>query len=256
MGKKIGTETSIEAKYRDYSNVIIVKVKEASIEIIPNGLSFKKQKYFIIVGKEKKIILRLKIEPPVKDIIISQVSSNHREIIIKGNGQCKLLPKKSLKASIGNFRILGRQLNAKGLVTADIKGFKQVTTEVRVIEKEESSGIKIRFEPVEDDFGKIRYKWDDKDPYLLLIGAKQHSVRKYLGKPENNIYPGISSSLYHIILAEIIAEALAFRITEQNFIRDGQDRMLEYSGAEYYYYKHFSDFINIAHDFLVADSKQ
>jgi len=54
-------------------------------------------------------------------------------------------------------------------------------------------------------------------------------------------------------LAEIIAEALAFRIIEKNFKRDGQDGRLDYSATQYYYYKNFSDFIDITHNFLVKD---
>jgi len=176
IGKKLGAEVLVEAKYGDYSNVTILKVKESPDMIeIPIGLSFEKPKYNIIFGKEKNLALRLKTNPPIESVFIAELFSTHSEIVIKGNHKCKLVPNKSLKYSSGSFRVVGRQLNAKGLISAKVKGLELANTGISVIEKEKSSGIKLRFEPVEDDFGTVRFKWDNKDPrYCQMLWMRVH----------------------------------------------------------------------------------
>jgi len=137
-----------------------------------------------------------------------------------------------------------------------VEGFKTAQTRVVVEEREPVSGIKLKFEPVEEDFKPVRYKWDTETPYFLLIGAKHPSVRRYLGEPIDGQggYPGVRSTHYHIVLAEIIAEALAFHILERQFVREGQEGMLDYTSTDTYYHKHFSEFLNIAHKTLVTES--
>jgi hypothetical protein len=79
--------------------------------------------------------------------------------------------------------------------------------------------VKLEFKPDEDDFGTVRYKWDTENPYLLLIAAKHPSIRRYLGEPTGEKYSGTDSPLYHTVLAEVIAEALAFFVLEKQFKR-------------------------------------
>jgi len=100
----------------------------------------------------------------------------------------------------------------------------------------------------------VRYKWDDKEPYLLLIGASHPSIRRYLGQPTETGYPGVNSPLYHAVLAEVIAEALAFRLLSVHFSRDGQQGMLDYDSADVYYHKQTSDFLSITHKILVTEA--
>ena len=153
----------------------------------------------------------------------------------------------------GKCRILGRQLKAKGIITGRVEGFDPARIQVIVEEREHLSGVKLRFEPVEDDFGWVRYKWDDKDPYLLKIGAKHPSIRRYLGVATEQGYPGIDSPLYHAVLAEIIAEALAFYLLDKQFKREGQAGMLDYASTDAYYHRHFSEFLAITHKTLIAE---
>jgi len=133
--------------------------------------------------------------------------------------------------------------------------FASAQTHIVVVEREQPpSGVKLKFEPVEDDFGLVRYKWDDKDPYLMLIGARHPSIRRYLGEPIEQVYPGLNSPFYHAVLAEVMAEALAFRILEKQFKKEGQDGMLDYTSTDAYYHKHFSEFLSISHKILVTES--
>jgi hypothetical protein len=54
----------------------------------------------------------------------------------------------------------------------------------------------------------------------------------------------------------VIAEALAFKILKTEFKKKGQGGgLLDYTGTEYYFHKHFSDFLAIAHKHLGADNE-
>jgi len=55
------------------------------------------------------------------------------------------------------------------------------------------------------------------------------------------------------VLAEVVAEALAFNILEKQFKKEGQEGMLDYTSVDAYYHKHFSDFVTIAHKNLVTE---
>ena len=133
-------------------------------------------------------------------------------------------------------------------------GFEPAKTRVVVEEHEPVSGVDFKFDPVEDDFGAVRYKWDEKTPYRLLIGARHPSIRRYLGESTEQGYQGVDDPLYHIVLAEVIAEALAFRILEKKFYREGQDGMLDYTSTDTYYHKELSEFLSIAHRHLSKES--
>jgi hypothetical protein len=236
-GSKIETEAFIEIRYDGYDN----------------GLSFEKPLYHLQINKEKTLVLRLKPAAKLDNQIQAEIISDHpAEIVVKGGGKCLLRETDNPIVLAGNCKIVGRQLKAKGSITARVKGFDHAHTQVIVEEREQPpSGVKLKFDPIEDDFRPLRYKWDEKDPYLMLIGAKHPSIRKYLGEPTEQGYPGLNSPLYHAVLAEVIAEASAFRILEKQFAQEN-DKKLDYTDTDSYYHKHFSEFLTITHKHLVT----
>lgn len=253
-GSTIGTEAFIEARYNGFDNSVHAKVIEPpSPPEVPEGLSFEKPLYHLRINKVKKLVLRLKgseLNSPIQ----AKISSNHPGIVVKGGGKCELCATERPMILQGKVKVQGRQLKAKGTITAIVEGFESAETDIVVEERTPTSGIELQFKPVEDDFGVLRYSWDVEKPYLLKIGAKHPSIRKYLGEPIDNKYPGINSPLYHTVLAEVIAEALAFRILEKLFKREGQGGMLDFPQTDTYYHRHFSDFLSIAHKNLVTES--
>ena len=252
---KVGAEAYIEAYYGNYKNSVLVKVVEPPPPFeLPEGLSFDKLLYHVKINKEKTLTLWLKTKTELDNSIIAEVSSDHPEVVVKGGGMCELRATNVPRILKGKINVFGRQLQAKGTVTARVRGFECAQTSIIVEEREPKSGVKLKFEPRDEDFGIVRYKWDDKDPNLLLIGAKHPSVGKYLGQPNEQGYPGIDSSLYHTVLAEIIAEALAFKILEIKFKSEGQEGMLDFYSTDSYFHKDFSDFLIIAHKNLVLES--
>ncbi|MEW6616611.1 MAG: hypothetical protein AB1401_14245 [Thermodesulfobacteriota bacterium] len=254
-GSKIETEAFIEVRYDGYDNLMLVNVIEAPpIPEVPDGLSFEKPQYHLQINKEKTLILRLKPTAKLDNQIQAEIISDHpAEIVVKGGGKCLLRETDNPMVLAGNCKIVGRQLKTKGSITARVKGFEPVHTRVIVEEREPRSGIDFkRPKPVDDYFGGVRYKWDDKELYLLLIAARHPSISRYLGEPIEQVHPGINSPLYHAVLAEVIAEALTFRILEKQFIKEGQEGMLDYTSTDSYYHRHFSEFLTITHKHLVT----
>ncbi len=254
-GTELGAEAFVEARYGGYSNLVLVRVVEPPPPPpVPDGLSFEKPRYHIQINKEKTLVLRLKTSAQTT-YVVAEITSDHPEIVIKGGGRCKLQETDIPGLLDGQFRVLGRQLKARGNIAARVEGFEPAYTEVEVGERgEPPGGRQLRFNLDEGNFGVVRYKWDEDDPYLLLIGASHPSIRKYLGQPTESGYSGVTSPLYHAVLAEVIAEALAFRLLEIHFKRDGQQGMLDYDPANYYYHKQFSDFIPITHKISVTEA--
>jgi len=253
-GSKIGAEAFIEVRYDGYDNFILVKV----IEIppppeVPNGLSFEKPLYHLQINKEKTLVLRLKSAAKLDNQIQAEIISDHpAEIVVKRGGKCLLRETDIPIVLVGNCRIVGRRLKATGIITARVKGLEPVHTRVIVEEREPRSGIHFNPKPVDEDFGVLRSKWDDKEPYLLLIAARHPSISRYLGEPTEQVYPGLNDPRYHTVLAEVIAEALTFRILEKQFKKEGQDGMLDYTSTDAYYHRHFSEFLAITHKHLVT----
>jgi len=250
---ELGAEAYIEVRYDGYDNLVLVKVVgPPPPPLLPDGLTFEKPQYHLQINKEKNLVLHLKTIGA--NSYIAEIVSNNPEIVIKGGGRSKLRETEIPGVLSGGFKILGRQLKAKGVITAIVDGFEPAKTRVVVEEHEPVSGVDFKFDPVEDDFGAVRYKWDEKTPYRLLIGARHPSIRRYLGEPTEQGYQGVDDPLYHIVLAEVIAEALAFRILEKKFYREGQDGMLDYTSTDTYYHKELSEFLSIAHRHLSKES--
>lgn len=252
---EVGAEAYIEARYGGYSNLVLIKVVEPSPSPpLPGGLTFEKPLYHLQINKEKALVLRLKTTMKPTDSMVAEITSDHPDIVVKGGGRCILRETDMAGVLQGQCRLLGRQLKAHGKIIARVNSFEPAQTNVEVEErKEPPGGVQLRFEPDERDCGVLRYEWDDKEPYLLWIGARHPSIRRYLGEPTDEGYPGRTFRLYHAVLAEVIAEALAFRLLKIHFTRDGQQGMLDYDSTDLYYHKRFSEFLSIAHKILVTE---
>jgi len=252
----VGAESLIEITYNGYYELMIVNVKEPEASLsIPDGLSFDKPNYHLAVNKEKLLHLWLKTDKVEQIEYISQIKSDRPDVIIKGGDKCVLRQTEVSNVYFGKCRIIGRRAKVKTHISATVEGFKPAQTEVSVEEKELSSHIQFDFIPDEDDFGSMRYKWDENQRYQLKIAAKHPSIRHYLGMPIGDTYPGRQTTEYHCVIAEVISEALAFEILERQFKTEGQQGMLNFTSAHTYYHMHFSDFLTVAHRHLNPDYK-
>lgn len=263
LGEESKKEDLIDVIYNGFRDDLHIKVSSKSKEenIIPNGLSFEREEYKIPFNKDKKIILRLKIEKSKLSEYDAKITSDKpSEIVVKGGGRCILKKTKEANVFRGHIKVTGRRLNARGLLTAEIdtetNNNYKTTAQISIVEREVKSGLKFDFKPVEEDYRSLRYRWDVDKPYFLYIGAKHPSIRKYLGAPTEDEYPGIDSEQYHVVLAEVIAEAMAFKTLESVFRREGQAGQLDYASLDSYYHKHFSDYLNVTHKYLGEFAKE
>ena len=204
----------------------------------------------IIESLKVRLDSRLKVEDNALSEYQAEVTSDRHEVAVKGGGKCTLRKTSDSGIFLGKFRVVGRRSKMKGIISANVHRFQTAHTSLVVEDKEPKSHVKLKFSPDEEDFGSVRYKWDDEHPYVLKIAAKHPSIRQYLGVPEGEDYPGIDSQLYHGILAEVVAEALAFNILERQFRTEGQQGMLDYTTVDANFHKHYSDFLTICHQTL------
>ena len=256
-GLKVNEEAYIEVLWDGLKEGLLnVHVIEPPlVPQIPIGLSFDRASYEIQVNKEKSAFLFLNTSISIGDQVTLEIISSHPDIVIRGGGKCELHRSPGTNLLKGICRLEGRQLKARGVITANLLNFPQAQARVLVGDKEPKSGIRFTFDPVEEDYLQSRYQWDQKDPFHLKIGALHPSIRRYLGELQNNDYPGKNSPLYHTVLAEVISEALTFRILEKDFTRKGQDaKFLDFAQTDFYYHRHFSDFVKVAHKCLVTDT--
>lgn len=250
---KVGAEAFVEVSYDGYNNVVLVKtIEQPPPPALPEGLSFDKSTYHLKINKEKTLTLWLKTTQ-IDSSVPVEITSDHSGIVVKGGGKLELHKTDISGVLIGKCRIMGQQLKVRGTITARAKEFEAAHTRVVVEDRELTSRIELKFDPVEDNFGSVRYKRDDENPYLYKIAAKHPSISRYLGALTDEGYPGRSSPLYHAVLAEVASEALAFYVLEKQFNREGEHGKLDYTSTDAYYHKHFSDFLAIAHRCLVTE---
>jgi hypothetical protein len=91
------------------------------------------------------------------------------------------------------------------------------------------------------------------NPNHLLIGARHPAIQRYLGEFVDGEYQRVGSPLYHAVLAEVIAEALSFRLLPAHFKKYGEKELLDYPSTDTYFHRHFSDFLSVAHKWLVPN---
>lgn len=251
FSKDLGKESFVEVRYNGFDNLVLLKViKHPEIDI-PDNLSFEKSKYVIPFNKTKSISIRLKTNKTVSDNINIKVISTNPDIAVMKGGSVSLKKTKIPNVYQGQCNVKGRKLHAKGELIASHDNLNDVSAKLIVKEKDnKKAGINFKFIPVEENFGSLRYMRDPNDSYKLLIGAMHPSIRPYLGIPIDNKYPSINTKEYHIVLAEIISEALAFEILEKKFKSEGLDSRLDFASADLYYHKESSEFLQIAHKYL------
>ncbi|MEO0067940.1 MAG: hypothetical protein ABIK23_02255 [candidate division WOR-3 bacterium] len=250
-GLVLNSESYLEVRYDGYSDVVLVKVTEAlPPPDLPYGLSFEKPRYRVKVNKEKMVTLWFKGDN--NNPMEVRVESDCSAIVVKRRGKCHLHPAPEKGVYRGQCRIIGTQLKARGTLTARM-GEYSAKTDVYV-EEREREGFQFTFEPVDEDFGASRYKWDPDNPAKLKIGAKHPTVKRYLGEYKDGSYEGLDSPYYHIVLAEVIAEALAFNLLPKQFKQQSpNDGRVDADTAIHFFQKNFSEFLLITHKWLLPN---
>ncbi len=191
----------------------LISVVESKIEEIeiPNGIAFERDLYHLKEGKKKYLLLRAEYPSVVVDETPVEVNCDCEDIVVL-RPQARLRPIVGAHYAQGYVTIQGRQIGAKGRITARVQD-RVAQTEVKVIPKEKEEGIPIQIKIRDEDYGNFRAKWDrPSNPNLLLISARHDSLKRYLGpKPDFNEQ---KSPHFRLLLAEIVSENIVYKILE------------------------------------------
>lgn len=184
-------------------NVVENKIEEREF-IFP--LEFEHKHYKIKEGSSKVLRIFAKYPEFVNtETEIKVTSSDNVSLPIKG--KCFLVPVQGSNFATAEVTVEARRLCHELLTLSAKLNDVEAITKVKIVQKEES-GLPLKIELKDEDFGSFRAKWGDYEgqPYLLLISAKHSSLKRYLGPAPEFI--GRDSVHFRAILAEIVAESV------------------------------------------------
>jgi hypothetical protein len=205
LKEQICIETKCEGlpKAEALINVVENKIEEREF-VFP--LEFEHKHYKVKEGSSKVIRIFAKYPEFVNaETEIKVISSDNISLPIRG--KCLLVPVQGANFASAEITIEARRL-CHELITLSAKlNDVEAITKIKVIQKEES-GLPLKIELKDEDFGTYRAKWGDHEgqPYLLLISAKHLSLKRYLGPAPD--FVGRDSIHFRAILAEIVAESI------------------------------------------------
>ena len=117
----------------------------------------------------------------------------------------------------------------------------EATAEIRSVVAP-GAGLKIKLEDI--DLKHQRSRWRQN---VLEIAARHPSLSRYLGSKAND-FPGQETKHFRVLVAEIVADAVCYKLLAQNVQANPED----YENADwdqYYadYSRYVSQFLPIAH---------
>jgi hypothetical protein len=201
------------------------------------GLTFSADTYQIVVNKPRSITVSYR----GSTVPHLELQCSEPEIVVT------VPTEHSLNNGVYRWEctLSSSKLGATGTLTATVED-QCSQAQVKVVQKEETVILKPP-KILDVDWGFVRVKWSTDEPGRLEIAARHPSFVPYLGSAEAG-YPGRDSEGYRAVLAEAIAEALAWRILEKRYGHAGaaQDMMV----MDYYteYSAQMRDFIAVMNE--------
>jgi hypothetical protein len=239
-GEKVTKATAVKAR-------VGAIVSESAVEVLESeqakfahilGFQFSKKVYSFQVDSRKAITLYAPFPGIVSAVTPVEISCSDPRFKIGGSRD--LVPHPDLGVAVCKLGLSARQPGLRGQLTASIPGHKCEAEAVSL----EPTGASIQIKIEDKSFGDQRYYWRGN---VLEIGARHPSLRRYLGvAPE---FPGQEGKHFRVLLAEIVSEAVCWRIMNQRTT----SRVEDYAGSDwddYYseYTKLLTGFLPIAHE--------
>ena len=206
-------EIKIWGKSHELISLEIKEVYEQLIREFKKDLEFEHKNYTIKFNKKKT----LKIFAKFPDFINCDTegvinNSEHQNVAHLGRSNPLFKHKKGSNYAVAELMIEGRRLHSKSNLSISLNELSD-SCEVNVVEKEQSNGIKIKI--VKEDFRKYRAIWDVEKPNVLKISALHSQLKNVLGEQlPNGDYQGENTTHFKTLLAEILAERLAWKKIE------------------------------------------
>ena len=205
------------------ASVVPAKVDE---RIFESPLEFEHAQYRVREGSRKNLNLFAKYPDVVAEATeVTVVSTDPAGVPVRGS--CRVDPVAGSNYAWGTVTVQGRKLHAKAEIHAAVNR-RETTASVKVVQKPPETGVPIKFEIRDEDYGNFRARWADHEgkPNLLLVSARHKSLSRYLGpEPE---FAGQSSPVFRILLAEIIADSVCRR----SLILESRERTWEFRWAD------------------------
>jgi len=185
----------------------------------PNGFDFMPDYVQIVVDKESTLTLKALVPKVITSGSIANIYSDTTEIIVISNkvafDEKDANPDNGLV--ISHIRILGKQVGAEGIVTAEVSGHKaeiliKVVSRRKPIETQEQrkSGLfkSFEFSPIADPHQRVKF---ERNSGKIIIATKAPSVEIYFG-PNGE---GQEEGHCQVMLSELVVEAVCREIARR-----------------------------------------
>lgn len=185
----------------------------------PNGFDFMPDYVQIVVDKEATLTLKALVPSVVKSGSIAKISSDAKEIIVI-QGKVVFDDKDANPDNglvIGHSRIIGKQVGAEAVITAEINGLKaeiliKVISRRKITEPNEpkKSGLfkNYEFSSVADPHQRVKF---ERANGKIIIATRAPSVATYFGL----IGEGQEEGHCQVMLAELVVEAVCREIARR-----------------------------------------
>ena len=242
--------TGVKVRVSPITAESVVEVLESEAERYSwvDGLCFERSRYLVRTDKKRK---RVRLLAPLD--LVSNATPFEAEIVGRGftaHGEHILRPDANLRVALCDFTIKTTQEDAATAQLFTRMNGRQALVNL-VTTTPPGTGMSFGLEDI--DLGNFRSKWK-KD--RLEIAARHPSLARYLG-PKSEGFPGQEKRHFRVLLGEIVADAVCYRLLSQKIQANPED----YENADWdmFYFEfsqHMTRFLPIAHRLAVPDSEQ
>ena len=188
-------------------------------QLPPNGFDFMPDYAQIVVDKEATLTLKALVPKVVKSGSVAKISSDTKEIIAIDNNftfdEKDAHPDNGLV--IGHIKVIGKQVGAEGIVTAELNGLKAEML-VKVVSRRKTpeprepkkSGLfrNFEFSPIADPNQRVKF---ERVSSKIVIATRAPSVTTYFGLNGE----GQEEGHCQVMLAELVVEAVCREIARK-----------------------------------------
>src|SRR6266571_966130 len=185
--------------------------------------------------KRVRVLAPLDLAPEPRELEVA-LSSRHFRVL----GSTSLRPDERLHVAVADLLVASDGTEATGIITVALGG-QQAVAELQATPAP-GADLKIKLEDI--DLKHQRSRWRQN---VLEIAARHPSVARYLGLKANG-FPGQESRHFRLLVAEIVADAICYKLLAQNIQANRED--YEHADWDQYYAdysRYMSQFLPVAH---------
>lgn len=250
------TVTHSNELIKPVTRIIEVVQQEDPYAKMPYGLFFEKQNYTVHNNGIRTLRFMARgrrfrgTDWEARDLV--QSARPEAVVILRGNALSLEPVVKDIWQ--GDVQVRGLGIGKSSVISLTVPtkdGVETANARVKVVEKEETSGVSVEIQLVSEPAGQWRAAWDRDNPNLLKVYAEHPTLARYLG-PREQQYPGQDQPHFRVLLGEIVADKVVQRILEAKaqanprLFSDPQRFFFQYS-------EEMTSFLPIAHRIMLSD---